>query len=64
MRRYAWVTLALVPLLGALFSASAQPAASFAADPGWDGHDNRRSYETTDVRPRFDFGQPSAQSEV
>jgi hypothetical protein len=28
----------------------------FAADPGWDGHNNRRSYETADVRPRFDFG--------
>lgn len=28
----------------------------FAADPNWEGHDNRRTYETTDVRPRFDFG--------
>src|SRR5581483_1773710 len=28
----------------------------FARDPGWDGSQNRRTYETTDVRPRFDFG--------
>jgi hypothetical protein len=25
-------------------------------DPGWDGFQNRRTYETTNVRPRFDFG--------
>jgi hypothetical protein len=28
----------------------------FAADPGWEGHNNRRTYQTDDVRPRFDFG--------
>jgi hypothetical protein len=28
----------------------------FAADPGWDGRGNRRTYVTRDVRPRFDFG--------
>jgi hypothetical protein len=28
----------------------------FAADPGWDGRGNRRTYLTRDVRPRFDFG--------
>ena len=28
----------------------------FGKDPGWEGRNNRRSYETTDVRPRFDFG--------
>jgi hypothetical protein len=28
----------------------------FARDPGWEGHNNRREYETADVRPRFDFG--------
>lgn len=25
-------------------------------DPGWEGFNNRRTYETADVRPRFDFG--------
>jgi hypothetical protein len=28
----------------------------FARDPGWEGFHNRRTYETADVRPRFDFG--------
>src|SRR5205823_5012296 len=28
----------------------------FARDPGWEGRNNRRTYETNDVRPRFDFG--------
>jgi hypothetical protein len=28
----------------------------FARDPGWEGRDNRRTYQTADVRPRFDFG--------
>jgi hypothetical protein len=28
----------------------------FARDPGWEGVGNRRTYETPDVRPRFDFG--------
>ncbi|HEY8506331.1 MAG TPA: hypothetical protein VIL46_17225 [Gemmataceae bacterium] len=28
----------------------------FAADPGWEGFRNRRTYTTTNVRPRFDFG--------
>ncbi len=29
---------------------------NFAKDPGWDEFHNRRVYETTNVRPRFDFG--------
>jgi hypothetical protein len=28
----------------------------FAADPRWEGSGNRRTYETRNVRPRFDFG--------
>jgi hypothetical protein len=28
----------------------------FSLDPGWEGVGNRRTYETADVRPRFDFG--------
>jgi hypothetical protein len=28
----------------------------FDDDPGWEGFQNRRSYVTTNVRPRFDFG--------
>jgi hypothetical protein len=28
----------------------------FRTDPGWEGRGNRRTYETADVRPRFDFG--------
>ena len=28
----------------------------FADDPGWEGCGNRRTYETKDTRPRFDFG--------
>src|SRR5262249_4975344 len=28
----------------------------FGRDPGWDGFQNRRTYETKLVRPRFDFG--------
>jgi hypothetical protein len=28
----------------------------FDADPGWEGHQNRRTFESTNVRPRFDFG--------
>jgi hypothetical protein len=28
----------------------------FNSDPGWDQRNNRRTYTTTDVRPRFDFG--------
>lgn len=28
----------------------------FSRDPRWDGKDNRRTYETTDIRPQFDFG--------
>jgi hypothetical protein len=28
----------------------------FTADPGWEGHSNRRTYRTEEVRPRFDFG--------
>ena len=29
---------------------------SFDADPGWDQRNNRTTYTTTNVRPRFDFG--------
>ena len=28
----------------------------FSADPGWEGRDNRRTYVSANVRPRFDFG--------
>jgi hypothetical protein len=28
----------------------------FARDPGWDELNNRRTYETANTRPRFDFG--------
>lgn len=28
----------------------------FAKDPQWEGLNNRREYQTADVRPRFDFG--------
>jgi hypothetical protein len=28
----------------------------FSRDPGWDGFQNRRSYKSPHVRPRFDFG--------
>jgi hypothetical protein len=28
----------------------------FSVDPGWDGFQNRRTYETRNVRPWFDFG--------
>jgi hypothetical protein len=28
----------------------------FTGDPGWEGVGNRRTYETANVRPRFDFG--------
>lgn len=28
----------------------------FDSDPGWDQHNNRNTYFTTNVRPRFDFG--------
>jgi hypothetical protein len=28
----------------------------FDADPGWEGLGNRRTYESANVRPRFDFG--------
>lgn len=31
-------------------------AEDFSKDPGWEGFHHRRSYETADVRPRFDFG--------
>ena len=29
---------------------------TFDKDPGWDGRNNRRTYQTNNVRPRFDFG--------
>ena len=28
----------------------------FATDPGWDQFNNRRTYQTINTRPRFDFG--------
>ncbi|MBM4069935.1 MAG: hypothetical protein FJ271_13430 [Planctomycetes bacterium] len=28
----------------------------FARDPSWEGRGNRRTYESSNVRPRFDFG--------
>ena len=28
----------------------------FSSDPGWDAHGNDRTYTSTNVRPRFDFG--------
>ena len=28
----------------------------FATDPGWDAFNNRKTYETKNTRPRFDFG--------
>ncbi|HEU4753382.1 MAG TPA: hypothetical protein VFU47_09770, partial [Armatimonadota bacterium] len=31
-------------------------AEHFDRDPGWDASGNRRTYETRDIRPRFDFG--------
>ncbi len=31
-------------------------ADDFARDPQWEGVGNRRTYESTNVRPRFDFG--------
>jgi hypothetical protein len=33
----------------------------FAADPGWEGFQNRRTYESANVRPRFDFGFSATQ---
>jgi hypothetical protein len=29
---------------------------AFSSDPGWDQQNNRRTYSSTNVRPRFDFG--------
>jgi hypothetical protein len=31
-------------------------AETFDADPRWDARDNRKTYRTQNVRPRFDFG--------
>jgi len=31
-------------------------AESFATDPGWEGHRNRMTYESEEVRPRFNIG--------
>ncbi len=28
----------------------------FSSDPGWEGVGNRRTYQTADIRPHFDFG--------
>lgn len=33
----------------------------FAKDPGWEGVNNRREYQTADVRPRFNFGFSASQ---
>ena len=33
----------------------------FSEDPGWDELNNRRTYQTKDTRPRFDFGWSSTQ---
>lgn len=33
----------------------------FRRDPGWDGFQNRRTYETTNVRPHGDFGYSATQ---
>jgi hypothetical protein len=30
-------------------------------DPGWDGFQNRRTYTTKEIRPRFDFGSSATQ---
>jgi hypothetical protein len=35
-------------------------AQSFDSNPGWDQRNNRRTYITTNVRPRFDFGYSPA----
>jgi hypothetical protein len=29
---------------------------TFTADPRWENHGNRHTYDTTNIRPRFDFG--------
>lgn len=29
---------------------------TFSSDPGWEARGNRRTHETTNIRPRFDFG--------
>lgn len=31
-------------------------ADDFSRDPQWEGNNNRRTYQTTNIRPRFDFG--------
>ena len=36
-------------------------ANDFAADPGWDARNNRRTYQSGIVRPRFDFGFSATQ---
>ncbi len=33
----------------------------FSADPCWEGHQNRREYETLNIRPRVDFGFSNTQ---
>jgi hypothetical protein len=33
----------------------------FSVDPSWEGKNNRRSYITTDTRPKFDFGWSDTQ---
>jgi WD40 repeat protein len=33
----------------------------FSNEPGWDAFQNERSYESTNVRPRFDFGYSETQ---
>jgi len=34
---------------------------TFDKDPGWEGFQNRRTYVSRDVRPRFDFGYSATQ---
>src|SRR5262249_30907638 len=34
---------------------------TFDRDPGWEGLNSRTTYETTDIRPRFDFGYSPTQ---
>jgi hypothetical protein len=37
-------------------SINGNPAESFSRDPNWEGRNNRATYESRIVRPRFDFG--------
>src|SRR5207244_4417514 len=37
-------------------SINGQPADALDTDPQWEGHNNRKTWESRVVRPRFDFG--------